>query len=688
MSQKIHGLVLTILSIFFMCHPSLAEEEVTVLGEVTVTGTKEKEPRAETPATVDVIKPEEIESVKPAHPSEIVRLVPGVHVNVTSGEGHMTAIRQPITTRAVYLYLEDGIPTRSTGFFNHNALYELNVPQAESIEISKGPGTALYGSDAIGGVINVITRPAPLKPEAEATVEAGSFGWYRALLTAGTTRGTNGIRTDLNLTHTDGWRDATDYDRQSFTFRWDRVLESGSTLKTVISFSNIDQHTAGSSAVSRDDYLNNPETNYTPISFRKVQALRISTAFEREKKNSLLSLTPYVRYNTMEMLPNWSLTYDPQLYTTGHRSLGLLARYRRDLEPMRTRVVAGVDMDYSPGFRLENRISPVKTDGIFTAYSKEETIYDYDVTFTGISPYIHVEFSPLERLRMQGGLRYDHIGYDYTNNLDVVTTGKHRRPADTSVSFDHVSPKLGLTYAFTPDFNGFLSYRHAFRTPSESMLFRQGQAISTVDLEPVRADNFEAGLRGSVSDRMDYEVSVYYMAVKDDILSYRNTVDGTRETMNAGKTLHRGVELGVGAALTERLRLDVSYSYAKHTYEEWTPKTGVDYSGNEMSSAPREIMSTRIGYTPAILGGGKVELEWERLGSYWMDDENTHKYDGHNLFHLRANYLFRNWEVFGRIINLTDERYATRASYSKFRGEEFAPGMPLTVYGGLSYRFL
>jgi outer membrane cobalamin receptor len=85
----------------------------------------------------------------------------GVHVSELSGEGHSMAIRQPITTKPMYLFLEDGIPTRATGFFNHNALYEVNIPQSGGIEVLKGPGTAMYGSDAIGGVVNVLTRAAP-----------------------------------------------------------------------------------------------------------------------------------------------------------------------------------------------------------------------------------------------------------------------------------------------------------------------------------------------------------------------------------------------------------------------------------------------------------------------------------------------------------------------------------------------
>ena len=122
-----------------------------IVEEITVTATREGESLAETAASVGIIDGDEIRGLHAAHPSEIMGVVPGVHVNVTGGEGHMTAIRQPITTAPVYLYLENGVPTRSTGFFNHNALYEINLPQAGTIEVSKGPGSALQGSDAIGG---------------------------------------------------------------------------------------------------------------------------------------------------------------------------------------------------------------------------------------------------------------------------------------------------------------------------------------------------------------------------------------------------------------------------------------------------------------------------------------------------------------------------------------------------------
>ncbi|MBZ0070485.1 MAG: TonB-dependent receptor [Gammaproteobacteria bacterium] len=668
--------------------------------EITVTATREEAPKAETAATVDTVGAAEIKAVRPAHPGEVFTRVPGAHVSTTNGEGHMTAIRQPLTTSPLYLFLEDGIPTRSTGFFNHNALYEVNIPQSAGVEVLKGPGTALYGSDAIGAVINVLSRPAPLAPEAEFGVEGGGHGWARLLATAGTGGDSGGVRGDLNLTHTDGWREATEYDRQSGSVRWDAFLDSGATVKTLLTASNINQQTAGSSRLYREDYENDPTRNYTPISYRDVQAARLSVAYEKETVDGALSITPYVRHNFMELLPNWSLSYDPTVYETENDSLGLLVKYRRDFEPLRTRVIVGVDIDHSPGSFLEHSIDPtLAADGkTYVSYRIDELIYDYDVSYTGIAPYVHAEASPTERLRLSAGLRYDTATYDYDNKLSPLTTGAHKRPESTKVDYEHLSPKLGATYRFSTTLNGFVSYRHAFRVPSEGQLFRQGSAVNTVGLDPVKVDNYEVGVRGrafaQTRHETRYELSVYHMTKRDDILNYRDPVTGATEVVNAGETLHRGIELGLAAPLAERLELGVAFSYAKHTYEDWVARVGggnVDFSGNEMESAPRVMASLRLNWRPLLLNGGRIEAEWERLGDYWMDQANTHKYDGHSVYNLRADYpVGKSLELYARVMNLTDRRYATAAAYraAAFGSPErfeYAPGLERTLYVGLNY---
>lgn len=664
---------------------------------ITVTGTREETLQSETAETVGVIDEQEIVEVRPAHPSEIMNRVSGVHVNQTNGEGHMTAIRQPITTKAVYLYLEDGIPTRSTGFFNHNALYEVNMPQASGIEVTKGPSTALYGSDAIGGVINVLTRPAPLEAEADVSLELGEYGWRRALLSGGNTWGDDGVRADLNLTHTDGWRDGTEYDRESGTLRWDHFSDGGSSLKTILSASNIEQQTAGTSRLSEADYNDNPTTNYYPISYRNVKAVRLSSAYEKETANNLLSITPYYRNNYMDYMPNWSFGYDPSVKETESNSLGALAKYRMDFAPNRTRLIFGADLDYTPGSRLEHSIDATKTGSIYDNYTVTDVIYDYDVTYSALSPYMHVETSPSQKWRLTAGLRYDYFEYDYTNNmadglLQVTPTSMNGRtasynhPSDTTVNFSHLSPKLGAAYEFSETLNGFVSYRHAFRAPSESNLFRPGSNAESLNLDAVKADSFEVGVRAQPTTKINYEVSVYTMLVTDDLVTYEDPVSGDRTTVNAGETSHTGIELGFGSQFIDTLRLDISYSYAKHIYEDWL-QSGVDFSGNEMVSAPRTIGNVRLGYTPGLLNGGRIELELVHLGSYWLDQANTEKYGGYEAFNLRMNHqVTAELNVYARVMNLTDEKYATAATLSR-GNPEYAPAMPRTVYAGVDFKF-
>ena len=670
---------------------------------ITITGTREETLKSETAETSDQIGRQVIQEMRPAHPAEIMEQIPGVHINVTNGEGHMAAIRQPITTKAVYLYLEDGIPTRSTGFFNHNALYEVNVPQAQTIEVTKGPGTSLYGSDAIGGVINVMTQPSPLEAEASINAEAGEFGWKRLLMDGGNTWVDDGVRADLNLTRTDGWRDGTAYDRQSSNLRWDRFFDDGATLKTVLAASNINQQTAGTSRLSEDDYLNNPTKNNHPISYRDVKALRLSSAYEKEYLTSMLSLTPYVRHNFMDYMPNWSFSYDPSIKETTSNSAGLLAKYRMDFQPYRTRLIVGADIDYTSGSRLEHSIDAFKNaEGIFTSYTVKGVIYDYDVSYTAISPYVHVETSPTDKWRVTAGLRYDDFSYDYNNQMaDGLLTinpppesmrfpARYNHPADTRVNFSHLSPKLGAAYQFSNQLNGFVSYRHAFRAPSEGQLFRPGSNAASLDLDAVKANSYEMGLRGQPSDNINYEISIYAMHVKDDLVSFIDPITDDRTTVNAGKTLHKGIELGLNSQLSKQLKLSLSYSYAKHTYEDWVQRVGsnnIDFSGNEIQSAPRNIGNTRLQYKPEFLNGGFMQLEWVHLGKYWMDQSNTTEYEGHDIYNLRMNHhVSQQMDVYARLMNVTDERYATAASFR--RGvSEFAPGMPRTLYAGVDYKF-
>ena len=127
--------------------------------------------------------------------------------------------------------------------------------------------------------------------------------------------------------------------------------------------------------------------------------------------------------------------------------------------------------------------------------------------------------------------------------------------------------------------------------------------------------------------------------------------------------------------------LETAFSHARHTYEDWAPNETTDYSGNEMENAPRTIANTSLTWRPE--SGARLGVEWVHQGEYFLDAANTEEYAGHDLLNLSASWpVMHGFTLFGRLNNLTDERYAESAGWSAFRGREFAPGAPRTVFFG------
>ena len=106
---------------------------------------------------------------------------------------------------------------------------------------------------------------------------------------------------------------------------------------------------------------------------------------------------------------------------------------------------------------------------------------------------------------------------------------------------------------------------------------------------------------------MDYDLTVYGMVKKGDILGY-TFPDGHSEAQNAGSTTHRGVEAGLGVQLAPALRADVAYAYAKHLYADWKTNASVDLSGKELVAAPRSVGSATLVLQPGGWNGAELAI--------------------------------------------------------------------------------
>ena len=691
------------------------DKSQSILETVVVTATREESSLADTAASVGILKEQLIEETNPTHASELLNRIPGVNIVQlgSSAEGTAASIRQPVSYSPVYLYLENGVPTRSAGFFNHNALYGMNVSAANGVEIIKGPGSALYGSDAIGAVINLLSGQPPKKDVFSIGMEGGDHNWRRAQLRAAKLTDNNGFTARLDVNNYDGWREHTASEKQALTSSWSTAPSDSLTINTVLTATDLDYET-GCSGLRYDDYKNNPEQAGNLIAHRKARALRLSSAVEKTIGNNILSITPFLRSNQLEYIAHWTLksgrascppwnsectnptldSQDAHINESGHDSIGALLKYHHTLSE-NSFVITGIDIDYSEGDVKQTYIERTDDDPgtYWLDYRPAGLLYDFDVSYLSTSPYIHGETQISEKVRLSAGLRYDNIRYDYQNSLDVdLDNPLHKRLPNQSVNMDHFSPKLSAIYQFSDTINGYAAYRHAFRIPSSGQLFRSGQTENSADLNPVKADSYELGLRGNFNPRITFDSAIYYMTKKDDILSITDEVTGGRRNVNAGETEHYGIELGFDVQLAQTVDLYIAYTRSEHKYKDWQDRSG-NYSGNDMPDAPEDFANIRLSYRPSWLNGGRMEIEWVHQGEHWLDERNTDDgiiddvdtYGGHNLLNLRADYeLNSKLNLYLRILNAADESYAETTS--KW-GPQYTPGRPRSVFIGARYTF-
>jgi outer membrane cobalamin receptor len=228
--------------------PVMAAEVNSELGPLIVTATRRAEPLLDHAGSLIRLTAEELSALGATHHSEAMNRVPGTYIQRGSGQESLTAIRSPVLTGpgscGAFLFLENGIPIRPTGFCNVNELFEVNSEQAQEIEIVRGPGSALYGSDAVHGTINVL-MPAPAElPRFGISAEGRPDEYLRGRLT--TSRA--GETTDVGLlghwTHDGGWREESGFEEAKLNAGLTHRAGSGQ-LDMMLAATNLNQETAG-----------------------------------------------------------------------------------------------------------------------------------------------------------------------------------------------------------------------------------------------------------------------------------------------------------------------------------------------------------------------------------------------------------------------------------------------------------
>jgi len=670
---------------------SMAQDNI--LETIFVTSDRQGSAIGDIPSSIHAVDRELLDTFKQVHIGEVLNTVPGVVFNRGNGQESLLGIRSPVLTGAgscgAYQVSQDGIPVRAAGFCNVNQLFEANTEQAQAIEIIRGPGSVLFGANALHGAINVINPALSGKPGGVISVDAGPNEYGRLNLGINTEEGEHQFGVYFNGASDGGYKDDSGFDQQKLNVghRYD-----GGNVRISSSFAvtNLNQETAGF-LVGTDAYKDSAKKreNANPEAFRDVQSFRFHTRIEGDTENGTWMVTPYYRNTDMTFLMHF-LPGTP-LEENGHDSFGLQTLYSFNSSDDVNWTV-GLDMESTDGLLKQTQAGGF---GSFPAGKQ----YDFTVEASMWSPYALMKWQSSEQDQISLALRYEFLEYDYDNRMidgntaedgssctpsafNPSGTCRYSRPSDRSDDFDNLTAQIGWIHDFDASTQLFANYSLAFRAPQATELYRLQVNQSVADLDSEQVNSFEVGYRASRGN-MSYGVAAYWMEKEDVIFQ-----DSARNNISGGETSHRGIELDSLFSLTDDLSLKVVASYARHKYEANIAPLGVRVSidGNDMDTAPRLVGNVQLNWN--INSQNSLNIEWVHMDDFYTDEANLHRYEGHDLVNLRYRYdSADNWYFAARVTNLFDEDYAERADFSSFGGDRYFVGEPASLYVTVGSRF-
>ncbi|MCF6245088.1 MAG: TonB-dependent receptor [Sulfurovum sp.] len=673
------------ITLSLLCATVLYAENLVNLSDITVTATRVEMPTVVQPLSIEKKDSEEIALDQVVFQKDLLNSLSNVLVTqTTSGVGHMISVRTPISTQPYFLYLQDGIPVQSSGFFNHNALAYTSFESADSVEVLKGAGTALYGSDAVSAVINVGSKKPTGKAQSSAKVNMGSDGYMHTYLkNTGTIGEATNYELGVGYTQSDGYRDHTAHKRYEVMAKFSTMINEENNLETSFSYNKTEAEQAGwltleelESASTSAGNIADKLSQVDPQ--RKFDFMRASVKWDNYSfENFDISTIAYVR-NTRN---RYTATWEPNLPANDSEQTSVGIMHKTEQKLSWGKMTYGLDAEYTKG-----SVSYVQAfDYVPTGWGSsvdKGLIYDYDVDYTALAPYIqtHIEFGG--NFFVDAGLRYDYNGFDYTNNTQSGQYGdsSYYRPTDRTDSFNHLSPKISLSYRPNERTSYYVRYANGFRIPSATRLYSQSRTSDATQfsLDPETTDTFEIGYKQRFS-KSSIDLSVYYMTISDTIVR-REAANKDRYYENGGKSLHQGIELTYKQKINAQFATSLAASYSKSNYV-----NDIQYDDNEMAGAPREKINFRLFYTPTDTFTVMAEIQY--VGSYYMDDSNEHSYDGYTVGNIKANYqVNKSLKFFAKVNNVTDETYAEKADYA-YGSERYTPALPRSVYAGIEYTF-
>ncbi len=532
------------------------------------------------PSVVSVITAEDIRATGASNLSEILQSVPGIYVRA-----NLFGFRPQVTFRGAAgphtLLMVNGEPIRDL-VWNAGIFWKgLPTSMIERVEIIRGPGSALFGSDASAGVINVITKTAGRIEQSEAGLRVGSFNTQTGWVQHGGSWNGFDIGITAELSHTDGHNPFIAVDGQT---------AKDATFGTHVSYAPGNAHYGWNGqdirfSVARDnwrllaDYMghNNLETGLTgagvldPVTQGSDSRYDLALFYNNKAFSQDWALNAELRYHHLDYTSGDGFQERPPGYTdaTGAYPEGAINRMRSAERGMSFEVsglYAGIKkhaIRLGGGYNSENLYSVEQFVNFGTGADGSTLPAGGPLVNISDSPYA---FAP-EKIRQ--------ISYLF---LQDIWTLSYDWELTAGVRYDHYSdfgdslnPRLALVWQSTDRLTTKLMYGQAFRAPSYLELYALTSAtIPNPDLTPERSDTWDLSFSYLASKDLKLGLGLYRF-VQSDLI----TTDTSSKFQNIGNRTSRGVELEAQWQATKTLRVSGNLTHieeANSTFPSSVPK--------------------------------------------------------------------------------------------------------------------
>jgi len=622
-------MLIIFLSLIFLFSFQSVYAEESHLEEIIVTATKYDEEISKIPSFITVISEEDIKNSTAQTIPDVLRKF-GIHVSDITGNKRTFNVDIRgfgETSQSNLLVLIDGMKINQPDLSGSDWLL-IPLERVEKIEIIRSSaGSVLYGDNATGGVINIITKKAK-KLNAGTTLSAGSYGTFKQYGYATAELNAKAFYLSGSYLNSDGYRRNSDIESKDLGLKLNYSINSNINIKFNTGYHKDNTGLPGalkesdiSAGISRkesthpNDFSDTEDYyfNLTPeIYFMEDNIFKIDLSYRKRAWISFASgdwgdFLGDSEMKTFGILPQFIFK---QKFSIGKNSLTAGFDYHKTTDKI-------INKGVSFGFPF------------ISEFKLKKKNYGY---------YIHDELNILENLSISAGFRHDIADfYFHPSNTDTLSM---REDIYT----------FGVNYKFYKESYAYISFTKSFRYPLLDELYSFYTNTVNTRLNPQKSYDYEIGLRYYFNDNIYSNINFFRIYTYDEI--FLNPVTYNNENLD-GKTRRDGIEFSLNAKVFSWLTLFTNYSYINAKIKDG------QYEGKNIPNVPKHKAS--FGLTSDITKELSLYLDCIYVGSRPFISDFSNSFDKQKdylVFNTKITYKNKNIRAFLDINNLFNKKYS------------------------------